>query len=145
MWLAMLAESPPPDNHDSPTEGLMRSESESLCPELLTPSEMSRADHLAPLPGIELMERAGWAVARVARRFGPARTLVLCGPGNNGGDGYIAARLLAELGWPVAVAALAPKATVDAAVNPDPVTVTTVPPARGPEDGATAATVGSEL
>jgi len=78
------------------------------CLELLTPTEMSRADRLAPLPGIELMERAGWAVARLARRFGPARTLVLCGPGNNGGDGYVAARLLAERGWPVAVAAMAP-------------------------------------
>ena len=76
--------------------------------ELLTPEQMSRADRAAPLPGIDLMERAGWAVARLARRFGPARTLVLCGPGNNGGDGYVAARLLAEQGWPVSVAALAP-------------------------------------
>ena len=85
------------------------------CLELLTPTEMSRADRLAPLPGIELMERAGWAVARLARRFGPARTLVLCGPGNNGGDGYVAARLLAERGWPVAVAAMAlPRAGTDA-------------------------------
>ena len=76
--------------------------------ELLTPAEMAEADRRAGLPGTQLMERAGWAVARVARRFGPVRTLVLCGPGNNGGDGYVAARLLAALGWPVAVAALAP-------------------------------------
>ena len=90
---------------------------ESSCLELLTPTEMSRADHLAPLPGIELMERAGWAVARLAHRYGPARTLVLCGPGNNGGDGYITARLLAERGWPVAVAALAPpRAGTDAEI-----------------------------
>ena len=79
--------------------------------ELLTPDEMGRADALAiaaGVPGALLMERAGWAVYRAARRLGPCRTLVLCGPGNNGGDGYVAARLLARDGWPVRVAALAP-------------------------------------
>ena len=79
--------------------------------ELLSPTEMGRADALAiggGVSGLALMERAGWAVARAARRFGPCRTLVLCGPGNNGGDGYVAARLLANAGWPVRVAALAP-------------------------------------
>ena len=85
--------------------------------ELLTPDEMVRADRMAPLSGAELMERAGWAVARIAKRFGPARTLVLCGPGNNGGDGYVVARLLAGWGWPVAVAAMAPpRAGSDAAI-----------------------------
>ncbi len=74
---------------------------------LLTPAEMDRADATCGVPPDMLMERAGWAVARAARRFGPCRTLVLCGPGNNGGDGYVAARLLAEAGWPVEVAALA--------------------------------------
>jgi len=81
-------------------------------PELLTPTEMGRADRAAVAlgrPVAWLMENAGRAVARaVRRRFPPCRTLVLCGPGNNGGDGYVAARWLEEAGWPVAVAALAP-------------------------------------
>lgn len=80
--------------------------------ELLTPEEMARADRAtiqAGTSGIELMENAGRAVARaVLRRFAPCRTLVLAGPGNNGGDGYVAARRLAAAGWPVALAALAP-------------------------------------
>ncbi|HJP68352.1 MAG TPA: NAD(P)H-hydrate dehydratase [Sphingomicrobium sp.] len=55
-----------------------------------------------------LMERAGAALAEAAYRFaGPMRTLILCGPGNNGGDGYVAARLLADRGVEVRIAALA--------------------------------------
>ncbi len=81
-------------------------------PELLPPQEMAQADAASPalgVPGPVLMANAGRAVARaVQARFRPCRTLVLCGPGNNGGDGYVAARLLAQQGWPVAVAALAP-------------------------------------
>ncbi len=92
-----------------------------LAPELLTPSEMGMADARAPVfgvPGRVLMENAGRAVARaVARRMRPRRTLVVCGPGNNGGDGYVAARLLQQQGWPVAVASLAPsRAGSDAAM-----------------------------
>ena len=54
------------------------------------------------------MERAGAALAEAAYRFaGPKPALILCGPGNNGGDGYVAARHLAERGVAVRVAALA--------------------------------------
>ena len=80
--------------------------------ELLTPAEMARADAAALAAGMPtetLMEAAGRAVARAIRaRFRPCRTLVLAGPGNNGGDGYVAARYLEQAGLPVAVAALAP-------------------------------------
>jgi hydroxyethylthiazole kinase-like uncharacterized protein yjeF len=82
---------------------------------------MARADAASPalgMPGPTLMANAGRAVARAVRsRFRPCRTLVLAGPGNNGGDGYVAARLLEQDGWPVSLAALAaPRAGSDAAV-----------------------------
>ena len=88
--------------------------------ELLTPDEMARVDAASPglgVAGVTLMENAGRAVARaIQARFRPRRTLVLCGPGNNGGDGYVVARLLARQGWPVTVAAMAaPRAGSDAA------------------------------
>jgi ADP-dependent NAD(P)H-hydrate dehydratase / NAD(P)H-hydrate epimerase len=89
--------------------------------ELLTPDQMARVDAAAPVlgvAGLTLMENAGWAVARaVLARIQPCRTLVLCGPGNNGGDGYVVARRLAQIGWPVTLAALAPpRAGTDAAL-----------------------------
>lgn len=88
--------------------------------ELLSPDEMGRADAAAPRLGVSsetLMANAGRAVARaILRRFRPSRTLVLAGPGNNGGDGYVAARLLQQQGWPVTLAALSPpRAGSDAA------------------------------
>ena len=72
-----------------------------LTPELLTPAEMARADALAG--NFEaLMDAAGRAVARaMLGRYQPSRVLVLVGPGNNGGDGKVAARYLAQAGWPV--------------------------------------------
>jgi len=80
---------------------------------------MAAADQAAIAAGTAgavLMERAGAAVAEaVSARFSPRKTVVLAGPGNNGGDGYVVARLLAERGWDVEVEALAPPATADAA------------------------------
>ena len=64
-----------------------------------------RAAIAAGTPGLSLMERAGKGVAEaVATRFSPRRTVVLCGPGKNGGDGYVAARYLSQAGWPIMVA-----------------------------------------
>ncbi len=91
--------------------------------ELLTSEEMARADRLAVKAGVEslaLMESAGRAVAEEAARMvsAGARVSVLCGPGNNGGDGFVAARHLRERGFEVGVVLLGEREALkgDAAV-----------------------------
>jgi hydroxyethylthiazole kinase-like uncharacterized protein yjeF len=95
--------------------------------ELLPPETMGRADRLtieAGTPGIVLMERAGRAVADAVAFSHPlgSRVLVVAGPGNNGGDGYIAARILRDRGYRVDVWSLVPtaKLTDDAAIAAQP-------------------------
>lgn len=98
----------------------------------MTAAEMTGADAKAQrlgVPGIRLMEQAGTAVAAAARalaveadRWDGGPILILGGPGNNGGDGFVAARRLAAHGGRVAVALVASEArprTPDAARNWD--------------------------
>ena len=81
------------------------------CNGVLTVAETRAAEVALIMGGVraaDLMARAGAAAVRAIRAFGgPAETLVLCGPGNNGGDGYVVAAELAAAGWPVRIAALA--------------------------------------
>ena len=76
--------------------------------ELLTVAQMAQADAAAErggTAGSELMLRAGTAVAdHIQRSWSPRPVLVLCGPGNNGGDGFVVATMLAQRGWTVQVA-----------------------------------------
>jgi ADP-dependent NAD(P)H-hydrate dehydratase / NAD(P)H-hydrate epimerase len=76
---------------------------------VITPDESARLDAASTVPVVDLMERAGLAVALAAVEMGArygSRVTVLAGPGNNGGDGYVAARLLRRRGVAVEVHAL---------------------------------------
>ncbi|MGB4056516.1 MAG: NAD(P)H-hydrate dehydratase [Alphaproteobacteria bacterium] len=80
--------------------------------EILSSQQMAAADRLqieSGTPGLTLMRNAGKAAARlIAERFQQGSALVLCGSGNNGGDGFIVAQHLGQAGWKVRVAALVP-------------------------------------
>lgn len=84
--------------------------------EILTSDEMKRTDALAIAAGISgssLIEAAGFALAhQIKDKLEPCPVLFLCGSGNNGADGIVAAIHLKKAGWPVRVACLAKKATL---------------------------------
>ena len=79
--------------------------------EILTVAEMTAADRAAidaGTPGDILMQRAGAAVAKaIEERWTPRSVVILCGPGNNGGDGYVVAERLLKAGWPARTASMA--------------------------------------
>jgi NAD(P)H-hydrate epimerase len=93
--------------------------------EILTVSQHAEVDRLSVLSGVSiqtLMENAGRQVANeIAKRWSRRKATVLCGPGNNGGDGYVAARHLEARGWSVDIvtignqAAASPEARAAAA------------------------------
>src|SRR5258708_2030298 len=78
--------------------------------EILSVAECYAADRYAAehgVPSLTLMENAGAAIAdAICLRWRPSDTVILCGPGNNGGDGFVVARLLAERNWDIQLALL---------------------------------------
>ncbi len=101
---------PPAANRDTTSEVLNL--------RLVTAQEMRQTEQLAFAAGLDpylAMERAGKAVAAaILARWEARPALVLCGSGNNGGDGYIVADALRQAGWPVAVVALGAPRSQDA-------------------------------
>lgn len=90
---------------------------------LFTADEMSRADNAAQrlgIPGVVLMDRASAAMAReILNRFDPSRALMVCGGGNNGGDGFVIARELRRAGVAVSVIATKDEYSGDAETELD--------------------------
>lgn len=80
--------------------------------ELFTTEKMYQADQMAAengISGVELMYNAGRAVfEEICHHFPKARVSIFCGPGNNGGDGFVIAQLLYEAGWSVNVVLMTP-------------------------------------
>ena len=91
---------------EKPVKNIPRNTSHAL----LTVNQMGQTDRLTVAGGtasVCLMETAGASVAReIIRRWSPRRAAVLCGPGNNGGDGFVVARYLLAAGWDVRLALL---------------------------------------
>ena len=96
-----------------------------MTPFTLTREQVRELDRRAiagfGVPGVVLMENAGRGCAELLMRLNPERrpAVVLCGPGNNGGDGFVVARHLDNRGWPVRVLLVADRAPAggDAAPN----------------------------
>jgi len=109
---------------------------------LLTVEEMYKADTAAiegGVPGIDLMEAAGKAIfEEIVERWDQRPVSVLCGPGNNGGDGFVIARLLAGVGWPVTVYLLGDRQSLkgDAATNAERWTGQVLPLDRSSMNGS---------
>jgi NAD(P)H-hydrate epimerase len=109
------------------TRGDQQSATEAVAPvpalALLSVDEMYRADAGARALGVAgetLMANAGAAIAaEIVARWSPRPVAVLCGPGNNGGDGFVVARLLEDAGWTVRLALLGARAALkgDAALH----------------------------